>query len=121
MPAKAPAFQFYARDFLVATATMSLEETGAYIRLLSQAWDEGGIPADPERRARLLGITRAEHDRIWEAIAAKWKPAKGGRLVNPRLETERKKQARHRAQARKAGQASARSRAGKTQRPLSDR
>jgi len=31
---KAPAFQFYASDFLVDTAEMTNQEVGAYIRLL---------------------------------------------------------------------------------------
>lgn len=44
MKSKSPAFQFYAQDFLVGTAMLSAEETGAYIRLImNQEPDLKGI------------------------------------------------------------------------------
>jgi uncharacterized protein YdaU (DUF1376 family) len=57
MSNKSPAFQFYPQDYLSSArvAEMSLEEEGAYIRLLCYCWTTGSIPADPERCARLIG------------------------------------------------------------------
>jgi hypothetical protein len=48
---KAPAFQFYAADWLAdeAASVMSLEEEGAYIRDLCYCWREGSIPAGSTR------------------------------------------------------------------------
>ena len=66
---KAPAFQFYPGDWLGSqrVTLMSLEEEGAYIRLLSYCWQHGSIPREPEKIARLIGkgasITLAQSDR----------------------------------------------------------
>lgn len=40
---KAPAFQFYADDFLAGTITMTNEEKGAYITLLCIQWSKGSL------------------------------------------------------------------------------
>ena len=54
---KAPAFQFYAGDYLSSSRVtlLTLEEEGAYIRLLCHCWLHGSIPNDPEMIARLIG------------------------------------------------------------------
>lgn len=54
---KAPAFMFYPSDWLGSqrVSLMTLEEEGAYIRLLSYCWQHGSIPKDPEKIARLIG------------------------------------------------------------------
>jgi len=47
MPNKAPAFQFYAQDFLTGVMDMTMEERGLYITLLARQWslfDQNGIP-----------------------------------------------------------------------------
>ena len=46
---KAPAFMFYADDFLAGTLEMSQEEVGQYIRLLCHQWNRGSIPVETER------------------------------------------------------------------------
>ena len=43
---KAPAFQFYAQDFLTGTMDMTMEEKGIYITLLSIQWSKGEIPKE---------------------------------------------------------------------------
>jgi Protein of unknown function (DUF1376)/DnaB-like helicase C terminal domain len=50
-----PAFQFYPADYLADANVqmMTLEEEGAYIRLLSYCWREGTIPADNASLSRL--------------------------------------------------------------------
>ena len=43
---KAPAFQFYAQDFLTGTLHLTMEERGLYITLLSLQWSKGSIPKE---------------------------------------------------------------------------
>ena len=52
---KAPAFQFYADDFLAGTLEMSQEEVGQFIRLLCHQWNRGSIPVETEKQQRLTG------------------------------------------------------------------
>ena len=109
-----PAFQFYASDFESdeAVKLMTDEEIGVYVRLLCHAWREGGVPANFDQLARLLGRTRGEFDRVWPAIRSKWTRT-GGRFVNPRMERERKKQADWRKKSAEGGRRGAASRWGK--------
>jgi hypothetical protein len=55
---RAPAFQFYAADWLAdeRVKLMSYEEQGVYLFLLCHEWLEGSIPADLTHLARLLHI-----------------------------------------------------------------
>ena len=51
---RAPAFQFYADDFLAGTMTMTNEERGAYISLLCLQWSKGFVTElDIQRSFRL--------------------------------------------------------------------
>lgn len=84
---KPPAFQFYAADFLMGTATMSAEEVGAYIRLLCFQWDSGSIPDDDATIARLGGCA----GNAVAKIRQKFRVDHDG-LRNVRLEIERTKQ-----------------------------
>ena len=46
---KAPAFQFYAQDFLSGVMDLTMDERGLYITLLARQWtifDEKGMRAD---------------------------------------------------------------------------
>ena len=54
---KAPAFQFYAQDFLTGVMDLTMDERGMYITLLARQWtifDEKGIPK--KRLALLVGF-----------------------------------------------------------------
>lgn len=82
---KAPAFQFYSNDFLVGTAMLSVEEVGAYIRLLCFQWDCGGLPNDKEKLARLAGCGVATIEAIWGKFAL----SDDGMVRNARLEESR--------------------------------
>jgi len=109
MQEKSPAFQFYPQDYLADpnVAEMTLEEQGAYIRLICYAWIAGSIPADPERCARLVGngcsisvatnVQRAFNERSTDPQ----------RLLHKRVEKERQKQAIRREQTSSAGKKSA--------------
>lgn len=114
MAATAPAFQFYAADYLSdeKVLLMSLEEEGAYIRLLSICWREGSIPAD---HALLSRLCKGASTNVLSVVEKCFQPhsALGGRLVHGRLEEERAKQAEWREKSSQGGRRSAQSRAAK--------
>lgn len=62
--------RLYIGDWLEATADLTLEEEGAYMRLVMHLWKRGGVlPLDHTRLARMLRIPEADWRRIWDAIA----------------------------------------------------
>lgn len=66
---RAPAFQVYARDFLVDdTARLSLQATGAFIRLLCHQWIIGPLPNDVAQLAKLAGTTPRTFRPIWREL-----------------------------------------------------
>jgi uncharacterized protein YdaU (DUF1376 family) len=78
---KPPAFQFYAADFLIGCATMTLEQRGAYITLLCYQWDQDGLPNDKSTLAMLVGGNEA----VIEAVLYKFEECSDGKLRNVRL------------------------------------
>lgn len=107
---QSPAFSFYPSDFLVGTATFSLEERGAYITLLSYQWDHGGVPDDGVERARLLNCSLRRSERIWARVCSKFERSADAIWKNKRLEVERAKQLERRAELAKSGHKGAESR-----------
>jgi len=107
MADKSPAFQFYARDYLADENVMfmELEEEGAYVRLMAFCWLEGSIPSDLQLLARLCKIDPERMARLWPALEPCFEehPGDPSRLVHPRLEREREKQADHRERMSEAG------------------
>ncbi len=101
---RAPAFQFYADDFLAGTLDLSQAEVGAYVRLLCHQWNRGSIPVEPEKQHRLAGGS------VSVDVLAKFRLLPDGRLVNERLEQERQKQAAFRQKQREKGLASGKAR-----------
>lgn len=77
--AKDPAFLFYYQDFLVGTSFMTLEETGAYIKLLCFQAAKGPL----KEEAILKKIPLA----IWQSICCNFKNGADG-FYNERLEVE---------------------------------
>lgn len=92
---KAPAFQFYPRDFLSSPKVdvMSMTERGVYITLLSRCWLDNGLPTDVAVLAKFVRMKTPQFERMWtngpmhECFAER-----GGKLHNERLDKERKKQ-----------------------------
>jgi uncharacterized protein YdaU (DUF1376 family) len=111
---KAPAFQWYPRDFLSDgnVIVMSLQERGAYITLISHCWLDGSISDEPIRLARLCGVPLTAFRKLWPALERCFRPHpdEPGRLVHPRLEKERQKQEEHRADRSESGKRGAKSR-----------
>ncbi len=81
----APAFQFYAQDFLTGCMYLTNEEIGMYIKMLAKQWTDGKIPK--KRLGFLIGI---EWDSISDELKSKFKDL-GDYVLNERLENERSK------------------------------
>jgi len=78
---KAPAFQFYYRDFATSTAFMSGEAVGALIQMLGLQFEHGGIPNDVAMLAR---ATRCSEKAVEEAMT-KFDLSDDGKLRNARM------------------------------------
>ena len=104
---KAPWLAWYGDDFYMddRVQDMSLEQQGAYLRLLWCAWRDGSIPADPVVLARRLRVTTSRFRKIWEAVSPCWFPVpdEPEKLTNPRLELERSKKDLVREKRQEAG------------------
>jgi len=102
-----PAFQFYPKDFIGSerVAEMTYAELGIYIRLLCLCWTNEGIKQD----ARLDRIIGPEWDAASEVVMPCFEVI-DGKLWNPRLYRELKKQKAHAKGKSKAGKASAKAR-----------
>lgn len=108
---KAPAFQFYAADWLSdeQVQLMTLEEEGVYIRLIAYCWREGSIPADTKAISRLC--KGASEEAIQSVLGCfDEHPNYPGRMKHPRLEKEREKQEQWSKKKSAAGKASGKSR-----------
>lgn len=94
---KSPAFRFYARDFLTSEkqSDMSLQEAGAYIRLMCHCWLNGSLPDDMKGLAKRAQATEAQMKKFWPAIS-KCFELREERWYHPRLEAERTRQATYR-------------------------
>jgi uncharacterized protein YdaU (DUF1376 family) len=88
---KAPAFQFYADDFLAGTITMTNEERGAYIALLCIQWSKESLTENDFQRV-CAGMP-PHSQRICQS---KFQIDAEGNYKNQRLETEREKQVQYR-------------------------
>lgn len=88
---KAPAYQWFPRDFAMdeVAQLMNYEQQGMYRKLLDHQWLEGSIPADEVELAALLKVPVARFRKLWPRIARKFAPCGPGRLQNGRLERQR--------------------------------
>ena len=115
---KAPAFRFYANEWLSSTqiALMTPAQEGAYIRLLCHAWNDPdcSIPDDDQQLAVLSRLGEEWGKGGYNLVKACFQPHpnKPHRLVNTRLLEERKKQEEWRAKSSLGGQKSAQTRWG---------
>lgn len=107
---KSPAFQWYPADYLGSQRVqlMTLEEEGAYRRLLDYCWLHGSIPADISLLARLIG--KGASTTLATTVSTMFQP-KGDRLVHDRLDSERRKQEQWRAKSAEGGRKGAATRA----------
>ena len=114
MKNKPPAFQFYVNDWLSSPEIMLMTaaEEGAYIRLLAISWAKGGLPDDDEQLAVLSrlgeGWFKGSSTKIRQCFVKR-----GKKLVNKRLEKERKNNQTWREKCRQGGIASGKARKNK--------
>lgn len=109
---KSPAFQWYPTDYLGSQRVqmMTLEQEGAYCRLLWYCWQHGSIPSDPVEAAILIG--KGASTKLAESVLVMFKRSRrSGRLIHDRLEQERYKQEQWRLKSIKGGKKSAQLRA----------
>src|SRR5258708_6456631 len=93
MAERAPAFQFYIRDWRSSrkVQVMSFKERGMYLEMLIEQWDKGAAPSSPKACASALGGTEGEWERSWGALSACFSPRKrDGLLINSKLEAIRR-------------------------------
>jgi uncharacterized protein YdaU (DUF1376 family) len=90
---QAPYFKMYPRDFFASSHVrqMNSDEQGMYALLLFSQWQDGSIPADPKKIAKILHLDQAVFDERWLTVAECFVPLESdpSRLVNARLERER--------------------------------
>lgn len=113
-----PAFQFYARDWIVSTMTLPCEVRGAYISLLATAWDrhedDGGLPDNMAELAAYCGLTTARFTKnVWPVLSSKWTLGEDGLWRNRKLEEVRSEQRNYRAERSQAGKKGAAAKAAK--------
>jgi uncharacterized protein YdaU (DUF1376 family) len=108
---KAPAFQLYSADFFMDTGEWSIDEIGIYTRLLLSEWCNGDLPSEPTRLARIAGCDPKRFKNRWLIVRTKFQLNGNGRLINLRMEEERKKQAKYRELQSQKGKVSAEKRA----------
>ena len=93
---KPPWFAFDAGDWLTSEDVdfMTLEQEGAYVRLLAFQWERGSIPSSREKLTQMLTKrgqkTLRDFDDLWSVVGPLFAVVEGGdRLRNERLERER--------------------------------
>lgn len=99
---RAPAFQFYPRDFASdgRVEAMSAEEVGAYVLLLCKAWFEdpiGSLPNDDVTLSRWARIPRAKWSKIREKVLAPFSIASDGRYHQKRMQAVAREQDEYKA------------------------
>ena len=103
MKAKAPAFQFYASDFLsdLNVTTMTMSQRGIYITLIAHEWLEGKLPSDVSTLKILCGNPE-DWDSDWDKVSTCFLE-RDGYIYNSRLEQERGKMNAYRERMSQAG------------------
>lgn len=110
---KAPAFQLFAADFYMDTASWSVDEIGIYTRLLFYEWVNVSLPNDEKRLARIAGCSHKKFQKGWTIIKVKFFLNGEGQFQNHRMEEGRHEQAEYIEQQSEKGKKSAVKRWGK--------
>jgi len=86
-----PYLPLYVSDYEADTAHLTIEEDGAYMRLLRLCWRTPGcsIPDDPQWIARRLRVSMADYERLINPIIDEFFQREKARLFNPRLMREK--------------------------------
>lgn len=101
---------------------MTLEEQGAYLRLLCYQWLDGPLPKDTRRLAALCGVTESKFQELWPALQECFTETDEGYL-NERLYREHRTIERRKKKLSEAGKKGARireARRGKSKRRVAE-
>ncbi len=107
-----PYMRFYIGDHVRDTHHLTLEQEGAYMRLLFTAWHIPGctIPDDPQWIIRRLHISREEYERAVVPVLEEFFTRDGGRLWQARQRKEYAAAVTSRERQSRAGKTAARQR-----------
>ena len=85
-----PYFRMYPTDFEADTAHLTLEEDGAYNRLMRLCWRTPGcsLPNDPQWIMRRLRVSQDEYDRVVSIVLDEFFIVENRRVSNKRLLSE---------------------------------
>lgn len=115
MANRAPAFQFYAKDwFDLNVRRMDADARGYYMDILAYMWkdsdDQCSITSELSTVAKVLGISKQKCVKVFQQIQWENDPIfteKDGRFISKRLREERHKQDKYRREQSKKGKKSA--------------
>lgn len=87
---RTPYFPMYPADFEAKTSHLTLEEDGAYNRLLRLCWMTPGcsLPDDAAWIARRMRVSAADFDRVVRPLLDEFFKREKGRVFSPRLTEE---------------------------------
>ncbi len=105
MKDRLPTMPFFVRDYLgsIDVRLMTLAERGAYVHLLCLNWQEGRLPKDPKKLARLLDCSLKEFQQVWEGIRHQFKEDAQGRIYNEQVEAIKRQHLERRRKLALAG------------------
>ena len=105
MKDRLPTMPFRVGDYLgsIDVRLMTLAERGAYVHLLCLNWQEGRLPKDPKKLARLLDCSLQEFQKIWEGIRNQFKEDAQGRIYNRQVEALKRQHLERRRKLALAG------------------
>lgn len=83
-----PALLTYTKDFLEGTADLSVEEFGAYTRLIFHQHQRWTLPNNEKKLARLAGCSLPEFREIWKEINTKFTLSENSEFYNERCRKE---------------------------------
>lgn len=90
---KSPAFQFYYKEWITATITMSRMERDIYLLLIIASYDLDGLPDDMNELCRItFAKSKSEKDAVQYLIGKKFTKDGSGLLRNGRMEKVRSNQ-----------------------------
>lgn len=101
---KAPAFQFYANDFMDLTRLWDANAVGLHVRCMCVAWTHGSIPTEQKVIARAIHCDLAELQACWPTLSVHWEDNGNGGLVFAPQEAVRQQQSDLRAKRQAAAE-----------------
>ncbi len=84
----------YIGDYLADTSHLTIEQSGCYLHLLMSQWKVGYVPDDDAKLAAMCRVTRTYFVRHIGPAIRPFFASDGGRLIQARLEKERKNSAK---------------------------